>query len=198
MVQALRAVFPLPADFSPNGWAEASKEEIEDDAIELPMAAYEGKGEEIGEDLLRGAEKQIMLNAVDSRWVRHLTDLDRLREGIGLQAFAQVDPLVAYKREAFAMYSELMTDIRSDIVKTVFSVQKQERRPVQQAPIARNIRAHRGGENGADAKPQTVRKVGPQTKRNDPCPCGSGKKFKNCHGRKGKGAPVVEGEKVAG
>ena len=198
MVQALRAVFPLPADFAPDVWKDKTKEEIEDAAVELAMAAYEAKDDEIGAELLRGVEKQIMLNAVDNRWVRHLTDLDRLREGIGLQAFAQVDPLVAYKREAFAMYSELMTDIRSDIVKTVYSVQKQERRPVQQAPIARNIRAHRGDENGADAKPQTVRKVGPQTKRNDPCPCGSGKKFKNCHGRKGKGLPVVEGEKVAG
>ena len=62
-----------------------------------------------------------MLRAVDHRWVRHLTDLDRLREGIGLQAIAQVDPLVAYKREAFAMYQELMNDIRSDIVKTVMT-----------------------------------------------------------------------------
>ena len=84
-----------------------------------------------------------MLSAVDYRWVRHLTDLDRLREGIGLQAIAQVDPLVAYKREAFVMYAELMESIRSDIVKAVFSIHVQEQ-PVDATPIARNIRTNQG------------------------------------------------------
>ena len=134
---------------------------------------------EIGDENMRQAEKQIMLSAVDYRWVRHLTDLDRLREGIGLQAIAQVDPLVAYKREAFVMYAELMESIRSDIVKAVFSVHVQEQ-PVTAAPIARNIRTNQGASNGA-AKPQTMRKSGPDLKRNDPCWCGSGKKYKQCH-----------------
>ena len=134
-----------------------------------------------------------MLWAVDSRWIRHLTDLDRLREGIGLQAIANVDPLVAYKREAFQMYTELLDAIRSDTVKAIYSVQI--RQQVQQeaqaapekaaqaakkvaapSPMARNIRTNRDAET-----PQTVRKSGPQLGRNDPCWCGSGKKYKNCH-----------------
>ena len=169
------------------------REDIEEDAVALAHEAYAAKEEELGEPLLRQAEKQIMLWAVDNRWIRHLTDLDRLREGIGLQAIAKVDPLVAYKREAFQMYGELLDAIRSDTVKAIFSVQI--RQQVQQeaqaapekaaqaakkvaapSPMARNIRTNRDAET-----PQTVRKSGPQLGRNDPCWCGSGKKYKNCH-----------------
>ena len=191
LVQALHAVFPLPEGFSAEAWKELSADEIADDAVELAMQAYKAKEEELGEELIRQIEKQIMLRAVDSRWIRHLTDLDRLREGIGLQAFAQVDPLVAYKREAFAMYSELMLDIRSDIVKQIYSIRIQTQQQQQAAaPIAQNIRAHRGGENGSASKQQTVRKSGPRIKRNDPCPCGSGKKYKLCHGKKSRSRQV--------
>ena len=155
-------------------------------------------------------EKQILLWAVDNRWIRHLTDLDRLREGIGLQAFAQVDPLVAYKREAFNMYGELMNDIRGDVVKAVLTLQLQPKQvggqraqvqsqsqgqeqpqdeaqqpqsngsaviePFAPTPIAQNIRTNRDAPAA-----QTVRKTGPDVGRNDPCWCGSGKKYKNCH-----------------
>ncbi len=88
--------------------------------------------------------------------------------------------MVAYKREAFNMYSELMTDIRSDIVKAVFTIQVQPQvTAARPTPLARNIRTNRG--DGADGKPQTVRKSGPELGRNDLCWCGSGKKYKNCH-----------------
>jgi preprotein translocase subunit SecA len=184
LAQALRALFPFPAEFPVEEWRKRSADEIIDEAIELAMSAYAAKEAQLTPDVLRGAERQIMLWAVDNRWVRHLTDLDHLREGIGLQAYAQVDPLVAYKREAFNMYSALMEDIRGDIVKSVFAimpVQQQRQAPVAPTPIARNIRTNRDGANGAPAKPQTVRNTGPQIGRNDPCWCGSGKKYKNCH-----------------
>ena len=216
---ALSGMFHLPEDFNVAQWQELKKEEIEDQAVEMALAAYEAKEAELGEEMMRRAEKQILLWAVDSRWVRHLTDLDRLREGIGLQAFAQVDPLVAYKREAFNMYSELMNDIRSDVVKAVLTIQVQ--RQQQQAvtatqnaegtasapitasskgqvklpeptPIARNIRTNRDGGNGTAV--QTVRKTGPEVGRNDPCWCGSGKKYKNCHMNSDRAAT---GQKVA-
>ena len=192
--QALKAlVHKLPDDFTPERWKSMKREDIQEDAAALAQEAYAAKQEELGEPLLRQAEKQIMLWAVDSRWIRHLTDLDRLREGIGLQAIANVDPLVAYKREAFQMYGELLDAIRSDTVKAIYSVQI--RQQVQQeaqaapekaaqaakkvaapSPMARNIRTNRDAET-----PQTVRKSGPQLGRNDPCWCGSGKKYKNCH-----------------
>jgi preprotein translocase subunit SecA len=187
LAQALRGIFPFPAEFDLDSrikeWRKRNADEIIDEVTELALGAYEAKEAQLGDEVIRRAERQIMLWAVDNRWVRHLTDLDHLREGIGLQAYAQVDPVVAYKRQAFGMYSELMEDIRSDIVKAVFTIQVQQ--PQQQAPaklaptpIARNIRTNRDGANG---KQQTVRNTGPQLGRNDPCWCGSGKKYKNCH-----------------
>jgi preprotein translocase subunit SecA len=184
LAQALRAlVHHVPADVGTRRWQDKKRSEIEADAIAIAQQAYAIKEQEIGEEIMRNAEKQIMLWAVDSRWVRHLTDLDRLREGIGLRALAQQDPVVAYKREAFDMYGEMIDAIRSDTVKSVFSVQLQSQQAQQIAapsPIARNIRTNRGN-GGADAKPQTMRKSGPELGRNDPCWCGSGKKYKNCH-----------------
>ena len=184
---ALRGIFPLPADFDVEQWRKGTREEVAEQAVALALATYEAKDVELGEPTMRQAEKQIMLWAVDNRWVRHLTDLDHLREGIGLQAYAQVDPVVAYKREAFNMYGALMEDIRGDIVKAVYTVQVQRQQsapPVPVAtPIARNIRTNR---DGADSKAQTVRNSGPQLSRNDPCWCGSGKKYKNCHEKSDK------------
>jgi preprotein translocase subunit SecA len=203
--QALKAlVHKLPEDFTPDRWEHHKRDEIEEDAIELAHAAYAAKEAELGEALLRQVEKHVMLGAVDSRWIRHLTDLDRLREGIGLQAIANVDPLVAYKREAFTMYTELLDAIRSDTVKTVFAVQVRQQvqaeaqaaaqtgteagaaktaqaaqkvtAPIAASPMARNIRTNRDAEAA-----QPMRKSGPQLGRNDPCWCGSGKKYKNCH-----------------
>ncbi len=199
LLQALRGAFPVPAEFSATSWQDLSAEEIEDQAVEMALDAYAAKEDELGEETMRQAEKQIMLWAVDNRWVRHLTDLDHLREGIGLQAYAQVDPVVAYKREAFNMYAELMNDIRSDIVKAVYNVQVQsQQQQAMAAPIARNIRTNRDG-SGGNGKPQTVRKSGPQIRRNDPCWCGSGKKYKQCHmksDRANGGAPSTERQKV--
>jgi len=117
--------------------------------------------------------------------VRHLTDLDELREGIGLRAFAQQDPLVAYKKEAHDMYQELVAAISHDIVYSIYHVQLMIRPPV---PVQR-MQVNRG--EGASA-PQQVRRTR-QPGRNDPCWCGSGKKYKHCHmradqGRDGAGA----------
>ena len=186
LAKTMRAfAHPLPADVGPARWQNKKRAEIEADAIALAQQAYAAKEVEIGEPVLRGAEKQIMLWAVDSRWVRHLTDLDRLREGIGLRALAQQDPVVAYKREAFDMYSEMIEAIRTDTVRSVFSVQLQRQQAQQAAPppptpIAKNIRTNRG-DGGGEAKPQTMRKTGQELGRNDLCWCGSGKKYKNCH-----------------
>ncbi|RME56857.1 MAG: preprotein translocase subunit SecA, partial [Caldilineae bacterium] len=181
LIQILRNIFPFPPNFDPSQWEGLSLDEIADQAVQMALETYEAKEKEYGETVMRDVERQIMLHAVDHRWVRHLTDLDRLREGIGLQAIAQVDPLVAYKREAFAMYQALMGDIRSDIVKAILSFRIERERPVlQRAPIVQNIRTNR---DGGGAKQTTVRKTNRRPKRNDPCWCGSGKKYKHCHMR---------------
>ena len=189
---ALKAlIHRVPDDFGAARWHGMKRDQLDADVVELAGAAYAAKEEEYTDPVMRQAERQIMLWAVDSRWIRHLTDLDRLREGIGLQAFAQVDPLVAYKREAYKMYTELLDAIRADVVRSIFSMQVMRPQAQAQAqadptqarrlapapsPMARNIRTNREPE-----QPQTVRKSGPQVGRNDPCWCGSGKKYKHCH-----------------
>ncbi|MEZ4771482.1 MAG: preprotein translocase subunit SecA, partial [Caldilineales bacterium] len=121
-------------------------------------------------------DRLIMIRAVDERWVRHLTDLDSLREGIGLRAIAQIQPLVAYKKEAYEMFQELMGSIESDIVHAIFKVDVVR----QQQPVRRVMQTNRS-ENGAGQ--QTERRSGIEIGRNDPCWCGSGKKYKHCHMR---------------
>ena len=121
-------------------------------------------------------DRLVMVRAVDERWVRHLTDLDSLREGIGLRAFAQIQPLVAYKKEAYEMFQELMGSIESDIVHAIFRVDVVR----QQQPVRRVMQTNRG-DNGAGQ--QTERRTGTDIGRNDPCWCGSGKKYKHCHMR---------------
>ena len=186
MILGLRGlVHHVPADLAPERWQNLKRDQIEADVIEIAQQAYAAKEVELGESMMRNAEKQIMLWAVDSRWVRHLTDLDRLREGIGLRALAQQDPVVAYKREAFEMYGEMIDAIRSDTVRSVFSVQMQRQQAQQAAPppptpLAKNIRTNRS-DGGSEPAAQTVRRSGPEIGRNDPCWCGSGKKYKNCH-----------------
>jgi preprotein translocase subunit SecA len=211
LAQALRALFPLPEEFSPEQWVEKPRSFIEEEAVRMAMEAYAAKELEYDAEMMRQVERQLMLRAVDMRWIHHLTDLDHLREGIGLRAFAQVDPLVAYKREAFNMYAELMDDIRGDIVKSIFAFHVQPAgatpaapaaqvagqsaaraaaagaqgvKPQAQSkalaalesPLAKNVRTNRDS-----GTVQTVRKSGPQLGRNDPCWCGSGKKYKACH-----------------
>jgi preprotein translocase subunit SecA len=195
LTQALRTVFPFPDDFDIAAWEDLETAEIRAAAVEMALAVYDEKEAEIGVETMRRAEKQIMLRSVDHRWVRHLTDLDRLREGIGLQAIAQVDPLVAYKRQAYAMYQELMGDIRSDIVKMLMSLSVQ-REPMIAQPLARNIRVNRGDDT--NGKQQTVRHTTERPGRNDQCWCGSGKKYKHCHMKADQsqdGAPVRQPEK---
>jgi preprotein translocase subunit SecA len=121
-------------------------------------------------------DRMVMLRAVDERWVRHLTDLDALREGIGLRAIAQVQPIVAYKKEAHGMYVELLESIESDIVHAIYKVDVVR----QQQPARRVVQTNRS-DNGASQQP--AKRSTPGVGRNDPCWCGSGKKYKHCHMR---------------
>jgi preprotein translocase subunit SecA len=132
-----------------------------------------------------------MLRAVDERWVRHLTDLDSLREGIGLRAYGQVQPLVAYKKEAFEMYEELRDAIENDIVHAIFKVDVVR----QQQPARRVVQTNRG-DDSAGQQPQ--RRSGQTLGRNDHCWCGSGKKYKHCHMRtdQSAGGPPAASQKA--
>jgi preprotein translocase subunit SecA len=154
---------------------------------EVQQAVQEGVVD--GSALYR--DRLVMLRAVDERWVRHLTDLDSLREGIGLRAYGQVQPLVAYKKEAFEMYEELRDAIENDIVHAIFKVDVVR----QQQPARRVAQTNRGAES-AEQPPQ--RRTGQILGRNDPCWCGSGKKYKHCHMRsdQGSGGPPPPAQKA--
>ncbi|MGQ9631018.1 MAG: preprotein translocase subunit SecA [bacterium] len=152
---------------------------------------YENRERAIGRDIMKRVEKDVMLRIVDNRWRNHLEDLDHIKEGIGLRAYGQRDPLLEYKRESFELFSEMMETIKEEIVSTLFHLQIIVRREEAPAP-ARMVPAeqgrlitHRGELSTASRAQQGSKPTGRPHKvgRNDPCPCGSGKKYKYCHGR---------------
>ena len=158
---------------------------LADSLVELANTHYAAKRQESGVDGMRVLERLVLLRVIDSLWVEHLTAIDDMRRGIGLRAYSQRDPLNEFKVEAYRMFDELKATIRHDITHTIFRVtvvHEQtglpqptiESRPdvVPGAPMA---------ENGNGAAPRQARS-GPKIGRNDPCFCGSGKKFKRCHG----------------
>ena len=175
LYNALRRVMPLPVTELPRLWQGQSREALVARFQEIAAQDYDEKENRLASENMRRLERLLMLQVVDRRWVRHLTDLDILREGIGLQAVAQQDPLVAYKREAFAMFGELLQSIEEDIVTRIYHVDFAE--PVRRQEM-RAIHASAGSDGG---RPEPQRRAGPRLGRNDPCYCGSGKKYKDCH-----------------
>jgi preprotein translocase subunit SecA len=180
-----KIIFP-PHGENPETWRKFTAAELTDHLIDLARKAYDAKESAMGADVLRRLERLVMLRAVDARWVRHLTDLDELREGIGLRAFGQQDPLVAYKREAHEMYEELVSSISQDIVRNIYHAQF-----IVRPAMPQRMQTNRG-DGGAPQPVRSAKTLG----RNDPCHCGSGKKYKNCHMRADQGrapAPATAG-----
>ena len=145
---------------------------------------YDQREAEFTEPVMRQIEKIVMLQTLDSLWKDHLLAMDHLKEGIGLRGYAQVNPLVEYQKEGFTMFEALMAVMQQDVVEKVFSVQVQRQQDVEQIqqPKPQRVVMSHGGESETPAATPAKRdaeKVG----RNDPCPCGSGKKYKRCHGK---------------
>jgi preprotein translocase subunit SecA len=175
LYQHLYTIFPVPASITPETLESFdSLEDLENTVLEAAHAAYDHKMSELGE-YAHAAERNRMLRAIDLQWQRHLTELDVLREGIGLMSVAQRDPLVEYKREAFNMFNEMRTDIRKQAVQDIFRTQVN----IIQQPVRRQVQTIRPGATET-AKPEPVR-ASSKLGRNDLCWCGSGKKYKNCH-----------------
>ena len=148
--------------------------------------AYQAKEAEMTEPTMRKIEQFVVLKTIDSKWISYLTEMEHFKEGIGLRAFGQKDPLVEYKNEAFQAFQDLLNGIQFDIAATVFRVQLVKDPPPPPPPPASVMNRTRpvepapaGGNGGANPAQQPAGKIG----RNDPCWCGSGKKFKKCHGR---------------
>jgi preprotein translocase subunit SecA len=184
---AARGLIPLPASLTPDNWRDLKPDEIEEQLAGYAEQAYTEKEKQLG-DLMPQAERMTLLRAVDNHWVRHLTDLDALREGIGLRAYGQQNPVVAYKREAAETYDAMLASIRSQVARDIYRVQ-----PAQSAPTPQPKRLSTNASGSSGKGRQPVRKVADEVVgRNDPCPCGSGKKYKHCHGASGA-APLPSG-----
>jgi len=149
-------------------------------------AAYAAKEKELGTDLLRYLEKMVMLRTIDTLWKDHLLAMDSLREGIGLRGYGQKDPLIEYKREGFDMFAAMMDRCKQDVLEHLFRVQVvqgEEPPPVLERPRRPPTLTLNRGEQAAEGnEDKTIRRTADKVGRNDPCPCGSGKKYKKCHG----------------
>ena len=163
---------------------EAIKEELKKQAI----ARYEEKEKDVG-DQMRELERVILLKVVDEKWMNHIDGMEELKDGIGLRAYGQQDPVVKYRMEGMDMFEEMVSNIKFDVVKILMhiraaqgEVKRQETAKITGAALEA-INSVDGGEKINVKENQTIRNEGPKVGRNDPCPCGSGKKYKNCCGK---------------
>ena len=191
--EQFRLNFGFDADAERLDLAEMGPEEAREAIWPKIEERYKEKEVQLGIEALRNLERYIMLNIVDAQWKDHLLALDHLKEGIGLRGYGQKDPLVEYKRESFYLFQAMLDRIDTETIRYLFNFQVQVTAPVEQQLLERRRRQRRGrvaftkanetafagGEEEA-AKP--IRNKGPRIGRNDPCPCGSGKKYKKCCG----------------
>ena len=185
LVSNVQALFPLPPDVDGEKLSRMHRSEIEEMLLDLAESFYQGKEERVGSGSMRAVERLTMLRAIDTHWVDHLTAMENMRQSIGLEAFGQRDPLVAYKRQGHEMFEQLTARIRGGIVRALFHVdiekKRQELQPVGVKSMGGLASATAEGipnRQGSERSTVAVGKVG----RNEPCPCGSGKKYKKCHG----------------
>jgi len=178
LVADIIAIFPLPPMVNTDTLAQMKPKQIEEKLIEQAEAAYQAKENELGADSMRTLERLVMLRTIDSLWIEHLTHMEDMRQDVGLYAMGrQRDPLVIYKSEGYKQFQNLLATIRHDVVHAIYHLGLARKGAPPPAPAA-TAQAVPG--NQSKKRPKVAgKKVG----RNDPCPCGSGKKYKHCCGR---------------
>lgn len=184
---ALFRQFNLHLTLSEEEHKDFTPESLEDFVKDKVKAAYEAREQTFTPPVLRYLEKVILLQTIDSLWKDHLLSMDHLKEGIGLRGYGQKNPLQEYQKEAFAMFEELMQRMQEDVVEKLFTVQiarQEDARRIEQprqAPQRQMLVSH-GGAVASQPKAPSPRRGMPKVGRNELCPCGSGKKYKKCHG----------------
>ena len=158
--------------------SKLSNEEIKEKFVEIGKGIYAQKEEEFTSEQMREIERVVLLRVVDTKWMDHIDDMEHLKRGIGLRAYRQQDPAQAYSFEGSEMFEEMIYNIKLDTVKYLFHVQ------IQKAPererVVKETHTNQSGDDSVKKQPVKKEKT---TGRNDLCPCGSGKKYKNCCGR---------------
>ena len=173
-------------DYIKENNSEAQK--ISEELIKKANEKYAEKEVEIGSEEMRELERVVMLKVVDEKWMNHIDSMDELKNGIGLRAYGQQDPVVKYRIEGMDMFEEMISDIKVDVAKILMNIRqqgetkRQETVKITGAALEAIHSVDGGSKIGTDVD-KTIRNDGPKIGRNDPCPCGSGKKYKNCCGR---------------
>ena len=180
VINEAAAIMPLSPEVSAESLSKMSVEEMRDRLIDYSKELYEKKEAEVGSENMRILERLLMLRIIDTAWVEHLTAMDNMRQGIGLQAMAQRDPLVAYKRQSREMFDDLMGSIQDNVVRSIYRMSIRKGTP---PPKPVNVMAKATGEDKENKTRKAPKVAGKTIGRNDPCPCGSGKKYKKCCGR---------------
>jgi preprotein translocase subunit SecA len=180
MIQAVAQILPPDkvADLTVESLATFDKDGLVGHFTILADEAYDEKEAKLGEETMRQVERLVFLSTSDRLWIEHLTSMDEMRQGIGLQAYGQKDPLVAYKTEGYRMFQSLLDNLRHDISRQIYHVEIV--RPMR--PRAMEEAVENRSDDGEERKPKRAPAKSQKIGRNDPCFCGSGKKYKNCHG----------------
>jgi len=192
----IKTIYDFDADGERLDIPNMTSQEVVDAIWERLKVKYETKEHQIGPEAMRTYERIIMLNIIDAQWKDHLLSLDHLKQGIGLVGYGQKDPLVEYKKQSFDLFQEMLDRIDTNTIRSLFNLQvvsEQAPESLQQRRMARRPASLRftGPNQGAapageeDGKIKTVVRDQPKVGRNEPCPCGSGKKYKKCHGING-------------
>jgi preprotein translocase subunit SecA len=188
----IKTIYDFDADAERIDIPNMTSEEVTDGIWEKLKVKYAEKEQQIGPEAMRTYERIIMLNIIDAQWKDHLLSLDHLKQGIGLVGYGQKDPLVEYKKQSFDMFQEMLDRIDTSTIRSLFNLQVVAEQPPeairQRRPARSTSMTFTGPNQGAAAageeagKVKTVVRDQPKVGRNEPCPCGSGKKYKKCHG----------------
>ena len=184
-------LLPVPAE----EWASIKEDVLRERLQQAARDVYRRKEKALGQNLMRRLERYVFLRVIDNHWRDHLYEMDHLKEGINLRAYGQKDPLLEYKAEGYKLFSAMLEQIDEEVIGDLFRARLEEpsrtiRKP-RQMQTTHQSTAGMGfvGASGTapredvPAKPKTVVREMPKVGRNDPCPCGSGKKYKHCHGK---------------
>jgi preprotein translocase subunit SecA len=175
LIEYLEGIYMPPKVMIQSELERYTREELQQLIYDRSLELYDYKEKDLGSDTMRELERVVMLRVVDSKWIDHLDGMDDLREGIGLRAYGQRDPLTEYKFEAYDAFQQMIESIQGDIVRNIFHVN------IVKQPKERKFVDNRNDAGTVQPIVKKDKKVG----RNDPCPCGSGKKYKKCCGKEG-------------
>ena len=185
LIKDAEEIYAPPGSLKEEELLELSRDELGEKLHEVAESTYQAREERFTPTIMRELEKVVMLRIVDNKWMEHLDHMDMLREGINLRSYGQRNPLVEYKTEGYDMFQEMIGQIQTEIAKAMYHVNIITEEEEQLEDRLQTAQASHGGEvDAAESKKRPVVNKNKNVGRNDPCPCGSGKKYKNCCGRR--------------